>query len=73
MSHTSQKCMNMTTLVTILAATGEVQRELRANGILVQRMDEIDPVFTILPASSLAEIHSRCAKAYHILHNAFDN
>ncbi|EYC02723.1 hypothetical protein Y032_0098g3092 [Ancylostoma ceylanicum] len=49
--------------VTILAATGEVQRELRANGIIVQRMDEVDPVFTILPASSLAEIHSRIGQS----------
>ncbi|XGW13918.1 hypothetical protein V3C99_000306 [Haemonchus contortus] len=49
--------------VTILAKTGEVQRELRANGINVQRIDEIDPVFTILPASSLAEFHSRIGQS----------
>ncbi|KAK6032004.1 hypothetical protein OSTOST_01826, partial [Ostertagia ostertagi] len=49
--------------VTILAKTTEVQRELRANGINVQRIDEIDPVFTILPASSLAEIHSRIGQS----------
>ncbi|KJH46430.1 phosphorylase kinase alpha/beta [Dictyocaulus viviparus] len=44
--------------VTILAETKEVQSELLANGISVQCVDEIDPVFTILPASSLAEIHA---------------
>ncbi|VDL84364.1 unnamed protein product [Nippostrongylus brasiliensis] len=49
--------------VTILAENGEVQRELRANGINVQRMDEIDPVFTIMPASSLAEIHSKIGQS----------
>ncbi|ETN86560.1 phosphorylase kinase alpha/beta [Necator americanus] len=49
--------------VTILAATREVQRELRLNGIEVQLIDEVDPVFTILPASSLAEIHSRIGQS----------
>ncbi|VDL80822.1 unnamed protein product [Nippostrongylus brasiliensis] len=49
--------------LTILAENGEVQRELRANGINVQRMDEIDPVFTIMPASSLAEIHSKIGQS----------
>ncbi|VDM61159.1 unnamed protein product [Angiostrongylus costaricensis] len=49
--------------VTILAQTKEVQRELLANGITVQCVDEIDPVFTILPASSLAEIHARIGQS----------
>ncbi|KAE9419761.1 hypothetical protein Angca_005880 [Angiostrongylus cantonensis] len=49
--------------VTILAETKEVQRELLANGISVQCVDEIDPVFTILPASSLAEIHARIGQS----------
>ncbi|CAJ0942792.1 unnamed protein product, partial [Mesorhabditis belari] len=42
--------------VSILAENGNVQRELRANGIIVQRVDEVDPVFSIQPASKLAEL-----------------
>ncbi|KAJ1368658.1 hypothetical protein KIN20_029890 [Parelaphostrongylus tenuis] len=49
--------------VTILAQTKEVQQELLANGISVQCVDEVDPVFTILPASFLAEIHARIGQS----------
>uniref|UniRef100_A0A1I7XSK7 Phosphorylase b kinase regulatory subunit n=1 Tax=Heterorhabditis bacteriophora TaxID=37862 RepID=A0A1I7XSK7_HETBA len=54
--------------VTILAETMEVQRELRANGILVQRIEEIDPVFIIQPASALAQMFTK----YFLSFKCFD-
>lgn len=39
--------------VTVLAETEDVQRELLSNGITVQRVDEIDPVFSVMPAFAL--------------------
>ncbi|GMR41916.1 hypothetical protein PMAYCL1PPCAC_12111 [Pristionchus mayeri] len=40
--------------VSILADSMEVQEELRVNGIYVQRVDELDEVFCVRPASALA-------------------
>ncbi|GMS89003.1 hypothetical protein PENTCL1PPCAC_11178 [Pristionchus entomophagus] len=40
--------------VSILADSMEVQEELRQNGIHVQRVDELDEVFCVRPASALA-------------------
>ncbi|CAI5445547.1 unnamed protein product [Caenorhabditis angaria] len=49
--------------VTILAESVEVQRELQANDIHVQRVDEIDPVFTILPASALGHMLAKVGES----------
>lgn len=40
--------------VSVLADSLEVQEELRLNGIHVQRVDELDDVFCVRPASALA-------------------
>jgi hypothetical protein len=39
-----------------LAENTEVQAELARNEINVQTIDEIDPVFLVLPASAFAKI-----------------
>ncbi|KAI6214945.1 Phosphorylase b kinase regulatory subunit [Aphelenchoides besseyi] len=49
--------------VVVLAETCEVQRELAKNDILVQTTDEIDPVFSIQPASAFAKILERVGES----------
>ncbi|CAB3403432.1 unnamed protein product [Caenorhabditis bovis] len=49
--------------VTVLAESADVQRELRAHDIFVQRVDEIDPVFTILPASALGHLLAKIGES----------
>uniref|UniRef100_A0A8R1DXZ7 Phosphorylase b kinase regulatory subunit n=1 Tax=Caenorhabditis japonica TaxID=281687 RepID=A0A8R1DXZ7_CAEJA len=49
--------------VTVLAESADVQRELRAHDIHVQRVDEIDPVFTILPASALGHLLAKIGES----------
>lgn len=49
--------------VTVLAESKDVQKELLAHGISVETVDEIDPVFTILPASSLQNLLSKIGES----------
>ncbi|CAL2037114.1 unnamed protein product [Caenorhabditis brenneri] len=49
--------------VTVLAESAEVQQELLAHDIHVQRVDQIDPVFTILPASALGHLLAKIGES----------
>ncbi|CAD6186040.1 unnamed protein product [Caenorhabditis auriculariae] len=49
--------------VAILAESACVQKELRLNNIVVQRVDEIDPVFQILPASVLSQLLAKIGES----------
>lgn len=43
----------------VLAENAEIQADLAKNDIYVQTIDEVDPVFLILPASAFAKILER--------------
>jgi hypothetical protein len=49
--------------VVILAETMDVQEELAAHDIDVQRLDEIDPIYSVQPASVLARILQRIGRS----------